>query len=259
MDETGAQPVEAQPLRTKSVIGLPEPLFPQNVDLAAEAAKARRRLLPVTVLYTAASLITVAFAVRSGAHPGVCAAFVLAGAVTWTLLEYIAHRYILHGPFPDGPGPLQHFLHRQFDHLHVAHHERPWDGNHISGTIRDTLPLVLVLAGLAALAPLHTAPLLLVGIVQSYVIGEWIHHSVHFYKFDSAYFRYIRRHHLYHHSRHGQHVAFGLTSHVWDLAWGTPVDPPLGSRPATPERPTRRAHAIRNDPRPPSEWRQPEG
>jgi len=224
----------------KSEVGLPEPLWPRHVDLRAESRTARGRLYPITIAYSAASALTLALALRSGRGVGVAAAFLAAGVATWTLLEYLVHRYVLHGPFPDGPGPLQHFLHRKFDHLHLEHHQRPWDGRHISGSFRDTLPFVLLLAALAALFPVDTLPVFLAGLVQSYVVEEWVHHSVHYYNFNSRYFRYIRRHHLYHHSRHGSHVAFGLTSDVWDCALGTPMNRPLGepaaldaNRPAT--------------------------
>jgi Fatty acid hydroxylase superfamily len=213
----------------KSQVGLPDPLWPRGVDIRAEAAKAQQRLLPVTVLYTSASLLMGILVARSGRSLAVAAGFTVAGVLFWTLLEYLVHRHVLHGPFPDGPGVVEHFLHKQFDHLHVAHHQRPWDGNHINGSTRDTLPFVLILAALAALAPIHTLPMFLVGLVQSYIIEEWIHHSVHYYTFDSRYFRYIRRHHLYHHSRHGSRLAYGLTSDVWDIACGT--QPDLG-RPA---------------------------
>jgi cyclopropane-fatty-acyl-phospholipid synthase len=198
------------------------------VDVRAEAAKARQHLMPVTLLYSSGSAVVLALVVRSGRSLPVAGLFLLAGAAAWTLLEYLVHRYILHGPFPDGPGLARRFLHRRFDHLHVEHHQRPWDGHHINGSVGDTLPFVVLLGGLASLAPLHTLPVFLVGLVQSYVVEEWIHHSVHYYNFDSRYFRYIRRHHLYHHSRHGARLAFGLTSHVWDVAWGTPADRPLG-------------------------------
>jgi cyclopropane-fatty-acyl-phospholipid synthase len=212
----------------KSQVGLPDPLWPRGVDVRAEAAKARQRLLPVTLLYTSASLFMAWLVARSGRSLAVAAAFTVAGILAWTLLEYLVHRYVLHGPFPDGPGLVEHFLHKQFDHLHVAHHQRPWDGNHINGSTRDTLPFVVVLAALAALTPLHTFPMFLVGLVQSYVVEEWIHHTVHFYHFDSRYFRYIRRHHLYHHSRHGSRLAYGLTSDIWDIACGTQPDRALG-------------------------------
>jgi hypothetical protein len=218
-------------LRLKSKIGLPDPLWPQNVDLRAEASKARRRLLPVTAFYSSASLVMLALVMRSGRSLSVAAAFLVAGVATWTLLEYAVHRYVLHGPFPDGPGVVQHTLHRRFDHLHVEHHQRPWDGNHINGSIQDTLPFVIGLGVLASWAPVNTLPVFLVGLVQSYVVEEWIHHSVHYYNFNSRYFRYIRRHHLYHHSRHGSRLAYGLTSHVWDVAWGTPADRTLREGP----------------------------
>lgn len=210
----------------KSEAGLPEPLWPRNVDLRAESGIARGRLYPITIAYSAASAVTLAVVLKSGRSMGMAAGFLAAGVAAWTLLEYIVHRYVLHGPFPDGPGPVQHFLHEKFDHLHLEHHQRPWDGRHISGSFGDTLPFVMLLAALSALAPLNTLPVFLVGLVQSYVVEEWVHHCVHYYNFNSRYFRYIRRHHLYHHSRHGSQVAFGLTSDVWDHALGTPMIPP---------------------------------
>ena len=59
--------------------------------------------------------------------------------------------------------------------------------------------------------------------MQAYVVEEWVHHSVHFYHFDNLYFRYIKRHHLYHHSRVGRQIAYGLTSGMWDTAYGTRI------------------------------------
>jgi sterol desaturase/sphingolipid hydroxylase (fatty acid hydroxylase superfamily) len=134
----------------------------------------------------------------------------------------MVHRYVLHGVFPDGPG-LQHWRHRLFDHLHVEHHKRPWDGNHINGTIRDTGPFLLPPLLVALALPPHTFLAFLAGLVQAYVVEEWVHHSVHFCDFDNRYFRYIRRHHLYHHSRKGQGMAFGLTNGFWDVACGTRI------------------------------------
>jgi hypothetical protein len=206
----------------KSVTGLPNPGFPQGVDLSVEARKARRRLYPVSALYTAYSLVVVAAALRSDARPITVAAFYLAGAVSWTWVEYMAHRHVLHGAFPDGGG-LRRLLHRAFDHLHWEHHARPWDGNHINGTIKDTLPVLVVLGGLSFLAPLPTLPVFVAGLIQCYILEEWVHHSVHFCRFRSRYFRYIRKHHLYHHSLRGSQVAYGLTSGLWDAVLETRI------------------------------------
>ena len=65
--------------------------------------------------------------------------------------------------------------------------------------------------------------MLVAGIVAGYVVEEWVHHSVHFYRFDNRYFQYIRRHHLYHHSPKGMEVAFGLSNGFWDIVWDTRI------------------------------------
>jgi hypothetical protein len=191
-----------------------------SIRWAQEARKSRRRLYPVTVVYAAASLGALTVALR--ASPAVAAAAWALGIAFWTFLEYMVHRYVLHGVFPEGPG-MKHWLHVLFDHLHVEHHKRPWDGNHINGTIKDTGPFLLPVLLVALLLPPQTLLAFLAGLVQAYVVEEWVHHSVHFYHFDNPYFRYIRAHHLYHHSRRGETIAFGLTNGVWDVACGTRI------------------------------------
>jgi hypothetical protein len=207
----------------KSKTGLPNPGFPQGVDLAAEARKARARLYPVSVLYTACATTLLVLALRSGRSVTVTVISYATGAAFWTYLEYFAHRFVLHGAFPEGKGPLQNILHRWFDHLHWEHHARPWDGDHINGTIRDSLPFLIVFGGISFLAPLNTLPVFLAGIIQFYILEEWVHHSVHFCNFRSRYFRYIRKHHLYHHSPPGSAVAYGLTNGVWDIVFETRI------------------------------------
>lgn len=207
----------------KSLTGLPQMEFFPGLDLKREASKARRRLYPVSVLYSAYAAIVVALALRAGASVVSVLAWFLAGVAAWTYLEYLAHRYVLHGVFPDGPGRLRHWLHERFDHLHWTHHRNPWDGDHINGTIRDTLPFTLPAVALGFLAPVYTAPVLLGGLLVSYIAEEWVHQSVHFYNFKGRYFRYIKRHHLYHHSPRGAGVAFGLSNGIWDVLIGTRI------------------------------------
>jgi hypothetical protein len=203
------------------------PRFATHLRWAREAAKARARLYPTTFLYTAYSLLILAVTLR-GQHPWLALAYYGGGILVWTGLEYFVHRWILHGRFPDGPGILQHFLHVRFDHLHWEHHARPWDGEHINGRIRDTLPFAIGLAVVSAFLPMHTLPVLMAGLFQSYVVEEWVHHSVHFYQFRNPYFRYIKRHHLYHHSPIGSEVGYGLTSGLWDIPGRTRI--PAGMR-----------------------------
>ena len=193
-----------------------------ELRLRREAGKARRRLYPGTVLYTTYCMALLGLALRS-APRWTALAFFSGGVVAWTLLEYVVHRYILHGRFPAGAGPIRWVTHKYFDPLHWEHHARPWDGNHINGRIRDTLPFAALFAAVGFLFPLPTAPVFVAGLLQAYVAEEWVHHSVHFYHFRNRYFRYIRRHHLYHHSPKGSEVGYGLTSGLWDVLWGTRI------------------------------------
>lgn len=185
-----------------------------------QAATARRRLYPVSFLYSSYALTILLVALRGG-RAWMALAFFAAGGLAWTLLEYLVHRYILHGRFPDGPGLIRHFLHRSFDHLHWEHHARPWDGRHVNGTIRDTGPFALALVALSWLGPLDSAPVFMAGLLQAYIVEEWVHHSVHFNEFDTPYFRYIKRYHLYHHSPKGSDAGYGLTNGFWDIVLRT--------------------------------------
>ena len=207
----------------KSRDGIPRPIMPPpGTDMKVEARTARSRLYPVAIAYTAYALVVITLGLRS--DTATAALFIAAGVASWTLLEYLVHRHVLHGRFPDGRGFVRHALHRAFDRSHGDHHLRPWDGRHINGGF-DTVPFAGVLVAASLLAPVPTWPVFVATILQCYVIEEWIHYVVHFHRFRWRYFEYIRRHHLYHHGARGRDVAFGLTSGVWDVPLGTRIPP----------------------------------
>jgi sterol desaturase/sphingolipid hydroxylase (fatty acid hydroxylase superfamily) len=58
-----------------------------------------------------------------------------------------------------------------------------------------------------------------------YALEEWTHHATHFWNFKLSYFQYIRRRHLFHHSRRGRGIAYGITSGMWDVVVGTRIGP----------------------------------
>jgi hypothetical protein len=206
----------------KSEVGpFPEAEWPRGVDLQLEDRKARRRLYPVTVIYSAYLLILLVMTLRSG-HIAVGLGFIAMGMLAWTPIEHLVHRFILHGVFPKRGGWVSRSLHCLFDASHADHHARPWDGMHINGHV-DTLFAAAVLFPLSFLAPYHTAPLFVATLFICFVVEEWVHHAIHFWNFKSRYFQYIRRRHLFHHSRHGVGLAYGITSGVWDVASGTRI------------------------------------
>jgi hypothetical protein len=204
----------------KGAIRPQRPDIPFGVYKRQQARISRHRLYPVTAFYSIYSFAVLFFALHSR-HPWIALAFFGAGLPVWTLVEYLFHRYVLHGRFPAGQGMLRRFLHERLDPLHWEHHERPFDGHHINGELKDLLPLFFVAAPLSFIAPVYTLPVLLAGVVECYVIEEWVHHSCHFYNFRSPYFRYIKRHHFYHHSPKGTERGYGLTSGFWDVIFRT--------------------------------------
>ena len=212
----------------KSRDGIPVPLpAPRDLDLAREARTARTRFYPVTIVYTACAFAVVVAGMRMSAWPTVVA--MSAAAVSWTLVEYLFHRYVLHGPFPDKGGRLRRWLHDRFDGMHADHHQRPWDGRHINGRF-ESIPAALLLGAISLLLPLPAGPVFVATLMQCYVLEEWIHYAVHFHNFRGRYFVHIRRHHLYHHGARGRDLAFGLTSPIWDHPLGTRICEPDRAR-----------------------------
>jgi Fatty acid hydroxylase superfamily len=185
-----------------------------------QARLSRRRLYPVTVFYGLYS-VAVAIAVCRSRHAMVGIPFYLLGIAVWTLLEYLFHRYVLHGRFPPGEGFVRRFLHERLDPLHWEHHKHPLNGAHISGQLSDLLPLFAIAAPMSFVLPVYTMPIFLVGIIEGYLAEQWLHHAIHFCSFKSGYFRAMKRYHLYHHSPRGMERGFGLSSWFWDIVFKT--------------------------------------
>jgi sterol desaturase/sphingolipid hydroxylase (fatty acid hydroxylase superfamily) len=200
-----------------------------RVVLSAEARIARRRLWPPTIVYGAASATLLGFCLhRYG--PTACLPWLVAGASLETWVEYLAHRFVLHGAFPDGPGAWRRLLHSRFDHLHWQHHREPWNGLYVCRSLHDSAPVVLGLAVPALLLPQPAGAVMLASLLLSYLAGEWVHVGVHFATWRNRYVRYVRRRHCYHHGSRIGSFAFGLTSGVWDRVCGTHVPKVAASR-----------------------------
>jgi sterol desaturase/sphingolipid hydroxylase (fatty acid hydroxylase superfamily) len=225
----------------KSEVGpWPEPTFPPGIDLEREASRSRRRMYPVTVIYGVYLLTLLTMAWRAS-HLSLALAFSVVGLAAWTLMEYLVHRFVLHVAFPARRDWVSRALHGLFDAAHVDHHAQPWDGYHINGHL-DTLYAAAFFMPLSFLAPPYTATVAVAALFASYAAEEWAHHAMHFCNFRWPYFQYLRRRHLYHHSRHGVGTAYGVTSDLWDKVFGTRIPAPQRSRllPVPARRPSRK-------------------
>ena len=138
-------------------------------------------------------------------------AFAIAGAVSWTLVEYLLHRFGAH----ERPNKLH------FREVHLKHHSKgnwfaPWTEKArlalVVGVVMGTISSILV--GMV-LGPSFTA-----GFLVMYLSYELIHRRIHTHPPRGWYSRLIRRHHLHHHFRNPK-ANHGVTSPVWDYVFGT--------------------------------------
>lgn len=135
------------------------------------------------------------------------ATLVLAFA-TWSLAEYLVHRFFLHNV------PL-------FEAMHHAHHESP---RALIGT-----PTVLSLAAFMGLAywPVlelsgqQAASAWMAGLLGGYLTYITAHYAIHHTGSNGyGWAKVLKRHHGLHHYQDGK-INFGVTNRLWDRLFGT--------------------------------------
>ncbi|HEY8188332.1 MAG TPA: sterol desaturase family protein [Pyrinomonadaceae bacterium] len=198
---------------------------PYRVYKREQEIISRRKIYRTTAFYSSYTIILLVLAIRSH-HFLRATAFVPFGIVLWMTTEYFSHRFILHRHWKISQRRYKRFwtrvANKYFDPLHFGHHERPFDGEHMSGRVKDLLPLFLLGVPLSILLfPPFTASIVVAFAFQSYIAEEWIHHATHFYNFRDPYFRYMKKHHLYHHTSQGMTRGFGTSSGILDFIFMT--------------------------------------
>jgi len=142
------------------------------------------------------------------------------GVIGWTLVEYLMHRFVFHRV------PL-------IRDMHEAHHENHDD---LLGTPAwISLPaLALVGLGLIGVFGIAAGSALTTGLTLGYWWYIGVHHIVHHWRLPAhGYaFRLKRRHALHHHF--DESANFGVTSGVWDYAFGTTASVSSSARRARP-------------------------
>lgn len=136
------------------------------------------------------------------------AALVLAGLAGWSLLEYLLHRFVLHGLPP-------------FKRWHGLHHQRPAALMGAPTTLSATLFATLVAAPAWALLGRWPALALSLGVLTGYLGYTLTHHAIHHWPLRSRWLDRRRHWHALHHHARGAPGCFGVTSGLWDQVFGT--------------------------------------
>ncbi|MBK8173004.1 MAG: sterol desaturase family protein [Sandaracinaceae bacterium] len=139
------------------------------------------------------------------------------GALTWSLLEYLIHRWLGHG---------SRARRNPFGVEHVRHHI---EGNYFAPAWKKltAVALVAVLVGIpATLLAGRIGAAYAIGLLGFYVVYETLHRLEHVWEGISPYGRWARRHHFTHHFSDAR-VNFGVTSPLWDFVFRTYQAPTL--------------------------------
>jgi len=131
---------------------------------------------------------------------------VVLGYASWTLTEYIFHRWIYHqvkGIFVDG-----HTIHHNDSQVLIA---MPW-----------AMTTVTVFALWHFISQVYSVPYFsgaLSGWLGGYVYYSLVHHSHHHWNIKTTWFRKLKAYHRIHHQF--PEYNFGVTMRSWDMIFGT--------------------------------------
>ena len=139
-----------------------------------------------------------------------------AGVASWTLLEYLIHRWMGHD---------RRFRRTPFGVEHIRHHI---EGDYFAPTWKKLVVAAVVGAALIGPALALTGTVVgsayVGGLLGFYGVYEWLHRRDHTHPGIGAYGRWARRHHFHHHFVDGR-TNFGVTSPVWDRVFATYREP----------------------------------
>ncbi|MDP4078683.1 sterol desaturase family protein [Acidovorax sp. A1169] len=139
-------------------------------------------------------------------------ALVTTGLLSWTLVEYVMHRFILHGLEP-------------FCSWHAAHHARPTALIFTPTLLSASLIGVLVFMPAVLCGSIWQACALTLGVLAGYLAYTVTHHATHHWRARSTWLRRRKGWHARHHHLTGG--CYGVTSGIWDYVFSTNVFPTI--------------------------------
>ena len=140
--------------------------------------------------------------------------FFVIGVLTWTLLEYVIHRYVFHYKPKTRVGKLLHFI------MHGVHHDYPNDATRLVMPPIISVPLAVAFYVVFILTLGRFAPAALAGFGFGYVCYDTIHYATHHFAMKRGVWRWLKHYHLRHHYQ-DDHAGYGVSSPLWDYVFGT--------------------------------------
>jgi sterol desaturase/sphingolipid hydroxylase (fatty acid hydroxylase superfamily) len=148
------------------------------------------------------------------------AGFAALGLSTWSLTEYLLHRYLFH------LRPTRPFRARLQFVIHGLHHADPADPTRL---VIPAVPSVIggalfYAAFRTGLGPTYAEPFFAFFAV-GYLLYDYIHYASHRFEPATRVGRFLKRHHMLHHFA-TEDARWGVSSPFWDHVFGTTGVPP---------------------------------
>ena len=147
--------------------------------------------------------------------PGVAMLF-LTGLLTWTLTEYLLHRFVFHYEPKTNLGKQLHFL------MHGVHHDYPNDSLRLVMPPVISLPLALAFYALFYLIlGERQLPPFFAGFITGYICYDMIHYATHHASMKATPMGlWLKQHHMRHHYQTDD-LYYGVSTPLWDYVFGT--------------------------------------
>jgi 4-hydroxysphinganine ceramide fatty acyl 2-hydroxylase len=143
--------------------------------------------------------------------------FFILGAFSFTLLEYVMHRFLYHlAPTTEKRKKLQYTL-------HGVHHDHPNDKERLAMPPAASVVIAVLLYLLFRWVLGHNVFGFIPGFLLGYSLYLFIHYSVHIFAPPKNFLRKLWVHHGIHHYKQPER-AYGVSTPLWDYVFGTMPD-----------------------------------
>lgn len=141
----------------------------------------------------------------------------LIGLFSWTLFEYIAHRFLFHMMPESENGKRIAYV------LHGNHHHYPRDKQRLFMPPLPSLILASIIFSLQFFLMGNHAFMFFPGFMLGYLLYGSMHYAIHAWNPPFKFMKPLwRNHHLHHYK--DEHMGFGVSTTFWDRVFGTMFD-----------------------------------
>lgn len=171
-------------------------------------------LVTLTLLTSIAAFLVYWSAAKIQFSTGQIIGLFVAGYFSWTLAEYLLHRYVFHmAPDNKIKAAIQYTL-------HGVHHEYPKDKSRIIMPPAGALLIGGILFLIFWIPMQDYAFAFVPGFLMGYVTYAFMHYAIHAYQPPKNFLKVLWVNHGIHHYKDDDR-GFGVSSPFWDFVFGT--------------------------------------